>query len=124
MDINLTDEETAIVREFEWTLGGVLALTNDFFSWRKEKLQSTDRIRNAVPVLMHQYNLSQDVAKVLLKGLIIEEEEKAKKLRMKLEERELSPDLKRYIEALELYAGGNFYWSATCPRYNKPQEEE
>lgn len=124
MNINLTDEETASVREFEWTLGGVLALTNDYFSWRKEKLQSTDRIRNAVPVLMHQYNLSQEVARVLLKGLIIEEEEKAKKLRMKLEKREMSADLKRYVEALELYAGGNFYWSATCPRYNKPQEEE
>lgn len=124
MNINLTDEETASVREFEWTLGGVLALTNDYFSWRKEKLQSTDRIRNAVPVLMHQYNLSQEVARVLLKGLIIEEEEKAKKLRMKLEKHEMSADLKRYVEALELYAGGNFYWSATCPRYNKPQEEE
>lgn len=124
MNIHLTDEETASVQEFEWTLGGVLALTNDYFSWRKEKLQSTDRIRNAVPVLMHQYSLSQEVARVLLKGLIVEEEEKAKKLRMKLEEREMSADLKRYVEALELYAGGNFYWSATCPRYNKPQEEE
>ncbi|KAF9459022.1 isoprenoid synthase domain-containing protein [Collybia nuda] len=124
MDIHLTDEESESVREFEWTLGGVLALTNDYFSWRKEKLQSTDRIRNAVPVLMHQYGLSQEVARVLLKGFIVEEEEKAKNLRKKLEEGEMSPDMKRYVEALELYAGGNCYWSATCPRYNKPQEEE
>lgn len=124
MDIHLTDEELETVHKFEWTLGGVLALTNDYFSWRKEKLQTTDRIRNAVPLLMQQYGLPQEAARTLLKGIIIDEEEKAKRLRMKLEEGEVSPELKRYIEALELYSGGNCYWSATCPRYNKPQEEQ
>lgn len=124
MDIHLTDEESNAVQEFEWTLGGVLALTNDYFSWNKERLQSTDRVRNAVPLLMRQYSLPQEQAKLLLKGIIIREEEKAKILRLALEGRdELSLDLKRYIEALELYAGGNCYWSATCPRYNRPQEE-
>lgn len=124
MNIHLTDEEVEAVREFEWTLGGVLALTNDYFSWKKEKLQSTDRVRNAVPLLMRQYSLPQEQAKLLLKGLIIEEEEKAKRLRLALEGPDgLSDDFKRYIEALELYSGGNCYWSATCPRYNKPQEE-
>jgi hypothetical protein len=124
MEIHLTDEESKAVAEFEWTLGGVLALTNDYFSWKKEKLQSTDRIRNAVPILMKQYSLPQDAARILLKGMIIDEEEKAKRLRMKLEEGEMSADMKRYVEALELYSGGNCYWSATCPRYNKPQEEQ
>jgi len=124
MDISLTDEEMEAVREFEWTLGGVLALTNDYFSWRKEKLQCTDRVRNAVPLLMRQYGLPQDAARMLLKGIIIDEEEKAKRLRMKLEEGEMSTELKRYVGALEMYAGGNCYWSATCPRYNKPQEEQ
>ena len=124
MDIHLTDEEYEAVREFEWTLGGVLALTNDYFSWNKEKLQSTDRVRNAVPLLMRQYSLPQQQAKLLLKGIIIDEEEKAKRLRLALESMDgLSSHLKRYIEALELYSGGNCYWSATCPRYNKPQEE-
>lgn len=123
MNIDLTDEEQQAVHEFEWTLGGVLALTNDYFSWRKEKLQSTDRVRNAVPLLMRQYGLPQDTARILLKGIIIDEEEKAKRLRMKLEVGDISSEMKRYIEALELYSGGNCYWSATCPRYNKPQEE-
>ncbi|KAF8816053.1 terpenoid synthase [Phlegmacium glaucopus] len=118
MDIHITDEE------LEATLGGVLALTNDYFSWRKERLQPTDRIRNAVPLLMRQYNLPQDAASILLKGIIIDEEEKVKRLRMKLEEGDMSTELKRYVEALELYSGGNCYWSATCPRYNQPQEEQ
>ncbi|KIJ42381.1 hypothetical protein M422DRAFT_254464 [Sphaerobolus stellatus SS14] len=125
MELHLTEEESSSVREFEWTLGGVLALTNDYFSWNKEKYQSTDRIRNAVPLLMRQYSIPEKQARLLLKGMIIDEEERAKRLRMELESRPgLSDDMKRYIEALELYAGGNCYWSATCPRYNKPQEEK
>jgi len=124
MDIHLTDEESEAVAELEWTLGGVLALTNDYFSWKKEKLQSTDRVRNAVPILMRQYGLPQDAARILLKGMIVDEEEKAKRLRMGLEAGEMSAELERYVEALELYSGGNCYWSATCPRYNKPQEEQ
>lgn len=124
MDIQLTDEEMRAVTDFERTLGCVLALTNDYFSWRKEKHQSTDRMRNAVPILMRQYKLPESQARMLLKGIIVEEEEKAKRLRLKLESRpNLSADFKRYIEALELYCGANCYWSATCPRYNKPQEE-
>ncbi|KIJ52299.1 hypothetical protein M422DRAFT_156173 [Sphaerobolus stellatus SS14] len=126
MDIHLTEEEYQSVKDFEWTLGGVLALTNDYFSWKKEKYQSTDRIRNAVPLLMRQYALQEPQARLLLKGIIIDEEEKAKRMRMELERKwgdQMSEDLKKYIEALELYSGGNCYWSATCPRYNKPQEE-
>lgn len=123
MNIHLTDEEVELARAFEWTLGGILALTNDYFSWNKEKLQFTDRVRNAVPVLMRQYSLPQEPARMLLKGAIVEEEERAKRLRLNLMEGDLSADMKRYMEALELYAGGNCYWSATCPRYNKPQEE-
>jgi len=121
MNIHLTDQESKAVEEFQWTLGGILALTNDYFSWNKESLQSTDRIRNAVPLLMRQYSLPKEQAKLLLKGMIVEEEEKAKRLRLALERSDtLSSDLKRYIEALELYSGGNCYWSATCPRYNTP----
>ncbi|KAF8967666.1 isoprenoid synthase domain-containing protein [Flammula alnicola] len=90
-----------------------------------QKFQSTDRVRNAVPLLMRQYSLPENQARLLLKGIIVDEEERAKKLCMKLESRpDLSSELKRYIEALELYSGGNCYWSATCPRYNKPQEEK
>ncbi|KAF9480491.1 terpenoid synthase [Pholiota conissans] len=125
MGIEITEEESKVVEEFERILGSVLALTNDYFSWRKEKLQYTDRVRNAVPILMRQYNIPEPQARLLLKGFIVEEEEKAKRIRMKLESRpDLSVDFVRYLDMLELYCGGNCYWSATCPRYNKPQEEE
>jgi len=126
MNIHLTDQEYESIREFEWTLGEVLALTNDYYSWQKEKLQSTDRIRNGVHVLMREYNLPQEQARSLLRGMIIDLEEKAKTLKMERLKNgpPMSNDLKRYMEALEIYAGGNCYWSATCPRYNKPQESE
>jgi hypothetical protein len=61
---------------------------------------------------------------MLLKGMIVDEEEKAKRLRMEIESQPMSHDFQRYVEALELYVGGNCYWSATCPRYNRPQEEQ
>jgi hypothetical protein len=124
MNIHLTDAEDRRIQKFEWTLGGVLALTNDYFSWKKEKYQATDRVRNAVPVLMKQYSLDQESARMLLKGMIVDEEEKAKRLRMEIESQPMSHDLQRYVEALELYVGGKCYWSATCPRYNRPQEEQ
>ncbi|KIJ35656.1 hypothetical protein M422DRAFT_262056 [Sphaerobolus stellatus SS14] len=41
MELHLTEKESSSMREFEWTLGDVLALTNDYFSWNKEKYQSS-----------------------------------------------------------------------------------
>ncbi|KAF8955786.1 hypothetical protein BDZ97DRAFT_1764514 [Flammula alnicola] len=60
MDIYLMKEEILAMHEFEWMLGGVLALTNDYFSWRKEKFHSTDHGRNTVPLLMQQYSLPEE----------------------------------------------------------------
>ena len=64
-----------LVKYFEWTFGGVLlvALKNNYFSWNKQKDQSTDRIRNAVPLLMGQYALQAPQAR---SGITIDEEEK------------------------------------------------
>ncbi|KAF9002133.1 isoprenoid synthase domain-containing protein [Cyathus striatus] len=123
MGLHFTDEELQAIKDLEMGFGRMLALTNDYFSWEREKSQPTDRIRNAVPILMRQYSLGEKQAKLLLKGIIIEEEEQVKILRIKLINSEPSEDVMRYIDALELYVGGNIYWSATCPRYNKPQEE-
>ena len=123
MNLHLTPEELESVQELEWTLGGVLALTNDYFSWKKEKLQSTDRIRNGVHVLMKGHGLHQERAKSLLRGIVVDEEEKVKRLKTERVANgpPMSEELKRYVEALEIYVGGNCYWSATCSRYNNPQ---
>ncbi|KAE8136791.1 terpenoid synthase [Aspergillus pseudotamarii] len=119
MGLVLSDVEYELLRDFDFSLGVILGLTNDYFSWNVEKDQKTDRVRNAVKVLMNEYNVSDTVAKPLLKGIIIDEEEKACRLKQKLLETPdgLSPAVLQYIEAIELYVGGSCYWHATAPRY-------
>ncbi|KNG81121.1 hypothetical protein ANOM_011429 [Aspergillus nomiae NRRL 13137] len=123
MGLVLTDAEYELVRDFDFSMGVILGLTNDYYSWNVEKNQKTDRVRNAVKVLMNEYNVSDAVAKPLLRGLIVDEEEKACRLKQKLLKTPdtLSPALLQYIEAIELYVGGSGYWHATAPRY-KVQE--
>ncbi|KAJ4000360.1 hypothetical protein F5050DRAFT_1531471, partial [Lentinula boryana] len=45
-------QEDPLVRTYEHIIGVIVGLTNDFFSWEMERQQATDRIRNAVSVLM------------------------------------------------------------------------
>lgn len=122
MNISLTDEDFKAVREFESSHAKIMTLINDYFSWNMEKLTKTGKNFNLIPILMRQYGLQEDLAKALVKGLIISEQEKAATLKKKLEECGVSAMVQRYTEGLELFAAGNMYWSASCARYNKPQE--
>lgn len=103
---------------YQWAIY-LLGLTNDYFSWNVEKDQPTDRMRNGVIVLMKQYNMPAEFARTLLLGVIIEEESKAAKLREKRLEQPVSEEILRYIEAIELYVGGSYYWHASAPRYQR-----
>jgi len=61
----------------------------------------------------------------LLKGIIVNEEEKVRKLNLEMDTRkDVSEDLKNYTSALGLFAAGYSFWCATCPRYSRPQTEE
>jgi len=127
MNIILSPEQLESVREFDFVMGSLHALHNDLYSWRAERLQHTDRIRNAVPVLMMEHSISESAAVTMLKGLITDIEGRAQTIKLELCERyaERMPDnLRRYIEGMELLVGGSCYWSAVCLRYNRPQEED
>ncbi|TGO39560.1 hypothetical protein BHYA_0051g00010 [Botrytis hyacinthi] len=104
-------------QQYDFTMGNILGLTNDYFSWNIEKNQTTDRIRNGVRVLIRQHNISPDAAKLMLLGLIVEEETKAARLKQERLERPVSYELSMYFEAIELYVGGSCFWHATAPRY-------
>jgi hypothetical protein len=116
MDTTLTDEEYESIKEYDTTMGAVLGLTNDYFSWHVEKDRQTDRVQNGGFVLMRQHGVSAEVARTLLLGMIVEQESKAAKLREERLKQPASEDVLRYIEALELYVGGSCYWHATAPR--------
>ncbi|KIK57041.1 hypothetical protein GYMLUDRAFT_247308 [Collybiopsis luxurians FD-317 M1] len=123
--LQLAEQEEKIARKYENSIGIIVGLSNDYFSWEMERKQPTDRIRNAVAVLMKEYNLPDKQARSMLKGIIVDEEEKARRLRTDIDANEtLSNDLKNYVVALELFAAGYSFWCATSPRYHRPQTEE
>ncbi|KAJ3743730.1 isoprenoid synthase domain-containing protein [Lentinula detonsa] len=118
-------QEDPLVRTYEHIIGVIVGLTNDFFSWEMERQQATDRIRNAIPVLMKEHSVSELRAKLMLKEVIIEEERKAKELKDRImSQPEGREQLKRYVTGMEFFASGYSFWCATCPRYHRPQSEE
>ncbi|KAI9935128.1 hypothetical protein MW887_000749 [Aspergillus wentii] len=102
MDMTLTDAEYEQIREFDFSMGIILGLTNDYYSWAVEKDQETDRMRNAVRVLMKEHNIPDTVARSLLRGIIVDEEEKAFRLKQKALSSSPSSAVVQYIDAIEL----------------------
>ncbi|KAF5386341.1 hypothetical protein D9757_006683 [Collybiopsis confluens] len=115
--LRLEGKEEVLAQKYEHSIGVIVGLSNDYFSWEMERKQPTDRIRNAVAVLRTEYSLPDNQAKSMLKGVIVDEEEKAKKLRAEIDAgKGYSDDLKKYLSALELFAAGYGYWCSTSPR--------
>ena len=113
----LSDEDYASIEPYDIAMGNVLGLTNDYFSWNVEKDQPTDRVRNGVMVLMKEYNVTADAARMMLLGIIVNEESRAAKLKEERLKRPISREILQYFEAIELYVGGSCYWHSTAPRY-------
>ncbi|THU76065.1 terpenoid synthase [Dendrothele bispora CBS 962.96] len=109
------------VIQFQHNAGVIAGFTNDYFSWNMEKQQYTnsDRIRNAIPVLMKEHSVGETEARRLLKDRITEEVGQQNNLRRQIEEElHVSEDIVRYINGLDCLVGGYSYWCFTCPRYH------
>ncbi|KAF5345942.1 hypothetical protein D9758_011430 [Tetrapyrgos nigripes] len=118
---------------FQLKIGVIAGLGNDYYSWDREKKHysgCSDRLMNAVPVLMREHSIEEDEAKEVLKEVIVDQASSVEELMEQLgvgggdgkrEEpiygRMQKPELRRYLEALEYLAGGYVYWCSTCPRY-------
>ncbi|KAJ3735118.1 isoprenoid synthase domain-containing protein [Lentinula guzmanii] len=125
MNIPLAVQNDPLARAYEHIIGVIVGLSNDYFSWEMERQQTTDRVRNAVPVLMKEHSVSEVQAKLMLKEVIVEEERKARKLKSDITSQSVKDeDLARYVSGMELFAAGYSFWCATCPRYHRPQKEE
>ena len=79
-DIRLSPTEVAASRDYGAAAGAAMALTNDYFSWDSEKGDSTGRQHNAVSVVMRLHGVGEEYAKTFVKGLVIEAEEKTRRL--------------------------------------------
>ncbi|KAI8624045.1 terpenoid synthase [Xylariaceae sp. FL1651] len=125
LGLHLNEAETDEAHKFYMSAGRVMGLTNDLYSWNVERTEtvvdsdSEDRKWNAVPVIMQQYELSEEDATVFLRGLIVHHEQVTRQLGQEVLRRfAYSPTMTKYVEAVGLMLGGNCFWSATCPRYN------
>ncbi|KAL0570073.1 hypothetical protein V5O48_011891 [Marasmius crinis-equi] len=124
LDIYLNEEETKRTEDFYAACGRVMALTNDYWSWEMEKKEAVDRtagVRNAIPVVMKQHSLSEKDAKIIVKGYTVEAEEVMWKLAHDLKKIG-SENVKNYVNAMLLLMGGSGFWSSTAPRYNEVQK--
>ncbi|KAJ5833987.1 Terpenoid synthase [Penicillium robsamsonii] len=117
MGMSLSEEDYASVQQFDIAMGNVLGLTNDYFSWNMERDQQADRMRNGVAVLMKEHHTTAEAAKVMLLGIIVEQESLAAKLKEERLRTPASKEIMQYFEAIELYVGGSCYWHSTAPRY-------
>ncbi|CZT49095.1 related to Fusicoccadiene synthase [Rhynchosporium secalis] len=123
MGIVIPEEETEICRELMRPAWIAVGLQNDLYSWEKEK-QAADRnghthVVNAIWVLMREYNISDEDAKILCRKMI--KDWVAKYIQIVRENKHnqsLSIDLRKYIEAMQYSISGNVAWSLACPRYN------
>jgi hypothetical protein len=124
MGITIPEEEIELCSELSRSAYIIFGLQNDLFSWEKELEASIkngqNHVVNALFVLMREHNISIDEAKELCKEKIHEYEANyIRTLRDVEQNRELSHDLKKYVEALQFASTGNTLWSMTCPRYHK-----
>lgn len=100
------------------------ALVNDLCSFDREvlfDLDSSGQLANTVWYLMRSRGITVSEAKErLVKEKIAPlEQEFLEKRRVFLARNDRVPhDLRRFLELIEIGHSGNWFWSATCPRYN------
>lgn len=95
--MTLSDEDYASIEQYDIVMRNILGLNNDYFSWNVEKDQVTDRMRNGVMVLMNQHNTSADAAKMMLLGIIVEQESRAAKLKEERLRKPVSEEILQYF---------------------------
>lgn len=115
--ITIPEDEADEVRELLTPALITASLTNDLFSFEKERDDAN--VQNAVLVVMKEHGCSEEKAREICKERI--RIEVAKYVRVVKDTRtrtDLSDDTKRYIEVMQYTLSGNVAWSTQCPRYN------
>ncbi|KAL7929436.1 isoprenoid synthase domain-containing protein [Trichoderma chlorosporum] len=124
MALTIPDEEYDLCMELARPGYAVLGLTNDLYSWEKER-QTAEKagqgyVFNAIWVIMNEQRVSEDEAKAICAEEI---RHYATMFRRNVDETKdnmaLSRDLRAYIEAVMYSCSGNLVWSIYCPRYNE-----
>jgi hypothetical protein len=100
-----------------------LALTNDLYSWAKERDDAAragqSQVINAIWILMQEHSVTEVEAQAHCRNLIKENVSNATQIvKQTRHDTNLSLDLRKYIEAMMYSIKGNLVWSIYCPRYH------
>lgn len=122
--ITIPDEEYDLCMELARPGYAVLGLTNDLYSWPKERQAAEragqDYVFNAIWVIMNERQVSEEEAKAICAEeirryarIFCDNVDEAK------QNLALSKDLRAYLEAVMYSCSGNLVWSIYCPRYHE-----
>ena len=123
MALTIPEEEMDLCKQLVQPVFAALSLTNDLFSWEKErdaaKRNCSSHVINAIWVLMEERSITELEAKDVCRAMV--KEYVAEYLLIVEETRNnigISLDLRKYVEALQYSHSGNLVWSIYCPRYH------
>ncbi|KAI0164278.1 isoprenoid synthase domain-containing protein [Hypoxylon sp. FL1284] len=124
MALTICNEEHQLCMELAKPGYIVLGLTNDLFSWEKERKEAAeagqDHVFNAIWVIMKERSVGEAEAKAFCSDQIQKYmREFCEVVERTQKDLTLSKDLRVYIEAVKLSCVGNLVWSIYCPRYQK-----
>lgn len=115
--ITIPEEEEEETKELLTPALVTASLTNDLFSFEKER--DDVNVQNAVLVVMRQHGCSEAESREILKDRIrVEVANYVRVVKETSTRTDLSDDVKRYIEVMQYTLSGNVAWSTQCPRYN------
>ncbi|KAL8857847.1 MAG: hypothetical protein Q9178_005603 [Gyalolechia marmorata] len=120
--ITIPEAEDEICKRLVGPAFAVLCLTNDLFSWEKEHQSAfqrgSDSVPNAIWVLMREHSIGVEEAKGMCRRVIKQKvSEYLDIVEQNRGNTNLSPDLRRYLDAMQYTLSGNAVWSLDSPRY-------
>ena len=124
LGIIVTDEEYEMMAEPIAHVERCMLLTNDYWSWPRERKQAetqeAGKVFNLIWFLMKTEGCTEQEAKTKVHDMVHEEEQKWVQSKTTFYEQHpnLRPDLVKFLENLHTALAGNDYWSSQCYRHN------
>ncbi|KAI4197918.1 MAG: hypothetical protein LQ350_005621 [Teloschistes chrysophthalmus] len=115
--ITIPDEEAELVKELLTPALITASLTNDLWSFEKERDDAN--VQNAVLVVMKEHKCSEEQARGMLKERIrVECANYVRVVKDSKSRTDLCDESKRYLDVMQYTLSGNAVWSTQCPRYH------
>ncbi|KAI0456041.1 isoprenoid synthase domain-containing protein [Xylaria acuta] len=122
MGITIPANERDLCMELAKPGYAALALTNDLYSWEKERIAAGNLgqkyVFNAIWVIMEERAVEETEAKKICSDEIRKRmADYERVVETAKNDQNLSKELRKYLEAVLLSCVGNVVWSICCPRY-------